>query len=98
MIELLCLVLLELEWLVKDNVVGWVGSTDCFYENVGHIICGALLCLMGCVAREPYTVQWDRVEEGRGPVKICVYFNGFLKKKLNVTEGGCGCLITTRRA
>ena len=37
MIELLGLVLLELEWL------------DCFYDNVGHIMCGAFLCLMECV-------------------------------------------------
>ena len=27
MIELLCLVLLELEWLEMDDVVGWVRST-----------------------------------------------------------------------
>jgi hypothetical protein len=37
MIELLGLVLLELEWL------------DSFYENVGHILCGAFLYLMECV-------------------------------------------------
>jgi hypothetical protein len=36
-----------------------------FYENVRNIDCGALLCLVGVVAREPHTIQWDWVEEGR---------------------------------
>ena len=38
-----------------------------------------------------HTVQWDRVEEGRGPMKICVYFTS-PNKKLNVTDGCCLCL------
>ena len=59
-----------------------------FYENVGNIVCGALLCLVGVVAREPHTLQWDWVEEGRGPVKICVYFSWLPEEELNVTDGG----------
>ena len=38
-----------------------------------------------------HTVQWDRVEKGRGPIKICVYFT-FPNKKLCVTDGCCLCL------
>ena len=49
MIELLCLVLLELEWLEMDDVVGWVRSTGLLLrERRAHRLWGLAVLDGGC--------------------------------------------------
>ena len=55
MIEVLCLVLLELKWLQMDDVVGWVRSTyGLLRERRAHRLRGLEVLGGGCVQGAQY--------------------------------------------